>query len=104
MWKRVAVVVLAGWVLFAGIIWPSSLPNHINNTVVAAGLLVFGALSFLYDWARYVTLGLAVWLFAFATLFGRVNPAMFWNDAMVAALVFILSLVGGEHRRALQPG
>ncbi len=102
MWKRVAIVVLSGWVLFSGVIWPNSLPIQINNTIVGAGLLVFGTLSFMYDWARFVTLGLAVWLFAFAALFGRVNPATFWNDAMVAVVVFVLSLVGGEHRRALQ--
>jgi hypothetical protein len=102
MWKRVTVVVLSGWVLFSAIIWPSSLPNQVNNTVVGAGLLVFGTLSFMYEWARNVTLALAIWLFAFAALFGRVNPAMFWNDAMVAVVVFVLSLVGGENRRPLR--
>jgi hypothetical protein len=27
----------------------------------------------------------------------------FWNDAMVAVVVFVLSVVGGEGRRPLKP-
>ena len=102
MWKRLTVVVLSSWVLFSGIIWHNSLANRVNTTIVAIGLLIFGALSFTYDWARHVTLGLAVWLFAFSALFGRASPGTFWNNAMVAVVVFVLSLVGGEHRRALR--
>ena|SRR5690349_9018549 len=102
MWKRVAIVVLSGWVLFSGAIWGHSRPVQINNTIVGAGLLVFGTLSFMYEWARFVTLGLAVWLFAFAALTHRANPTTYWNDAMVAVVVFVLSLIGGEHRRALR--
>jgi hypothetical protein len=102
MWKRVAVVILAGWVLFSGAIWGVGRPSQINSTLVGAGLLVFGTLSFIYDWARFVTLGLAVWLFAFTAVVGRANPTTFWNNAMVAVVVFVLSLVGGEHRRALR--
>jgi hypothetical protein len=103
MWKRVAVVVLAGWVVFSGNAWAQSQPNQINNVVVGVGLFLFGALSFFYDWARFVTLGLGIWLFAFSAVVSRGNPVMFWNNAMVAVTVFLLSVVGGERRRALGP-
>ena len=98
MWKRVGVIVLAGWVLFSGSAWSHSRPNQLNNAIVGAGLLFFGAVSIRHEWARYVTLALGVWLFAFTVLVSRGNPVTFWNDAMVAITVFVLSLLGGEDR------
>jgi hypothetical protein len=41
-------------------------------------------------------------LFAFTALSTRNSPFTFWNDAMVAFAVFLLSLVGrNAHRTAL---
>ena len=102
MWKRVAVVVVSVWVLFSGNAWAHSQPNQINNAIVGAGLLFFGAIAFKHDWARFVTLGLGIWLFAFTVLVGA-DPMTFWNAAAVALVVSILSLFGGEGRRALGP-
>jgi hypothetical protein len=104
MWKRVAILGLSGWVLFSGNAWPHTPASRFNNAVVGAGLLFFGALSIRREWARYVTLALGIWLFAFTALGSRGSPITFWNNAMVALAVFILSLAGGEsQRRALEP-
>ena len=46
---------------------------------------------------------LGLWLFAFTALLGRSNPMTFWNNAMVALAVFVLSLVGGERHRVVGP-
>jgi hypothetical protein len=99
MGKRVAIMVLAVWVLFSGMAWPHTSANRLNNAIVGAGLLYFGAMSFREPWARYITLALGVWLFVFTALVSRSNPATFWNDAMVAVAVFVLSLLGGEGRK-----
>lgn len=101
MWKRVAVIALSIWVLFSGNAWSHSRPDQINNAAVGAGLFFFGAISIRHEWARYVTLALGLWLFAFTALFGRGSAISFWNDAMVALAVFILSLVGGERHRVV---
>ncbi len=103
MWKRIGIIVLSAWVLFSGTAWHHSPANQVNNAIVGAGLLFFGALSVRYEWARFVTLAFGVWLFAFTVLVSRGSPVTFWNDAMVAVIVFVLSLVGGERRRALAP-
>jgi hypothetical protein len=106
MWKRVAVVVLSAWVLFSGSAWQHSRAGQLNNAIVGAGLLYFGALSIRHDWARYVTLALGLWLFAFTAVLGRGSggdTVAFWNDAMVAIAVFVLSLLGGDKRRVLGP-
>jgi len=94
---------LSVWVLFSGNAWPHSRPDQINNAAVGAGLFFFGALSVRHEWARYVTLALGLWLFAFTALLGRSNPMTFWNNAMVALAVFVLSLVGGERHRVVGP-
>ena len=102
MWKRIAIVLLSSWVLFSGNAWPHTRANQLNNTIVGTGLFLFGILSIRREWARYVTLALGVWLFAFTVLVSGTSSVTFWNDAMVALAVFVLSLVGGEHpRRAI---
>ena len=93
MWKRAFIVILSGWVLFSGYLLPHSRAGLLNSWFVGLGLLVFGALSMAHDWARYVTLLLGVWLFAF-TAFAGSAATTFWNSAMVGLLISILSLVG----------
>ena len=101
MWKRVAVVVLSVWVLFSGTAWAHNRPNQINSAAVGAGLLFFGALSMQHEWARYVTLAFGLWLFAFTAFISSDTAVTFWNHAMIALAVFILSLVGGERHRVV---
>jgi len=101
MWKRIAVVVLSIWVLFSGNLWTQSRPNQINNAAVGAGLFFFGVISIRHEWARYVTLALGLWLFVFTAFISGGSAFTFWNDAMIALAVFILSLVGGERHRVV---
>jgi hypothetical protein len=103
MLKRVAIVILAAWVLFSANAWPHSPANRVNAAVVGAGLLYFGALSIRHEWARFATLAFGIWLFAFTVLSGGDSAITYWNNAMVALVVFILSVVGGEGQlRALR--
>jgi hypothetical protein len=99
VWKRVAIIVVSAWVLFSGNAWPHTPAERLNNAIVGAGLLFFGALSIRREWARYVTLALSLWLFAFSAFVSRSSPVTFWNNAMVAMVVSVLSLLGGESKR-----
>ena len=101
MWKRVAVVLLSIWVLFSGNAWTTSRANQINSAAVGAGLFFFGVISIRHEWARYVTLALGIWLFAFSAFISRGSAITFWNNAAIALAVFILSLVGGERHRVV---
>jgi hypothetical protein len=103
MFNRIAVIILAAWVLFSANAWAHSSGHRLNNAIVGAGLIFFGGLAFRHDWARFATLAFGVWLFVFTVLV-RSNPITFWNDAMVALAVFILSLLGGAGRRVLGGG
>ncbi len=95
MWKRTVIVVLSGWVLFAGYLWPHTRAHLINNWFVGAGLLVFGTVAYGRPLGALCDAGarrVAV------RVFGAVRPLgiarTFWNDAMVAVFVFVLSLFG----------
>ena len=104
MLKRVAVLVLSVWVLFSGNAFAHTRPNQINSAAVGAALFFFGAIAIRHEWARYVTLGardLVVRLHRGHR--GRGDPIIFWNNAMVALAVFVLSLVGGERHRVVGP-
>ena len=93
MWKRVFVVLLGVWLIFSAFAWPHP-PAHVTNTwMVGGGLVLFGALSTMYPWARAVTVALAVWLFLFAVIGGATDPWTFWNEALVALAVFILGML-----------
>jgi len=94
MWKRTVIVMASAWVLFSGYLWPHTRANLINNWIVGIGLAVFGTVAYGRSWARYVTAALAIWFFAFTALTDRADPRTFWNNAMVAVLVFILSMLG----------
>jgi len=101
VWKRVAIVMLSVWVLFSGNMWPHTRANQINNAAVGAALFHFGVISINHEWARWVTLALGLWLFAFTIFISGGNAVTYWNNAMIALAVFILSLVGGTRKRVV---
>ena len=94
MWKRTVIVMASAWLLFAGYLWPHTRAHLINNWITGIGLAVFGTVAYGKVWARYATAALAVWLFAYSAVTDRAGSPGFWNDAMVAVLVFALSLLG----------
>jgi hypothetical protein len=103
MWKRTVIVMASAWLLFAGYLWPHTRAHLINNWITGIALVVFGTAAYGKVWARYATAGVAVWLFAFSALTGRAGSPAFWNDAMVAVLVFSLSVLGPVRDRFSPP-
>jgi hypothetical protein len=93
MWKRVFIVMLAVWLIFSTFAWPHRDAHLANTLLVGAGLVIFGALSTAYGWARVVTLALSIWLLLFVILVKPLEAFTFWNNAMVALFVFVLSLL-----------
>jgi hypothetical protein len=96
MWKRVLVIMLGTWLVFSAFAWPHAPPQAINAGLVGAGLIVFGALSYFYRWARAAVVALAVWLFVFTILGGPATRLTFWNNGLCALVVFVLGMLD-EH-------
>lgn len=96
MWKHVLVVLAGVWLIFSAFAWPHP-PGHVTNTwMVGGGLVLFGALSTIYPWARAVSVALSVWLFLYAIIGGPTDPLTFWNDALVALVVFVLGMLESQ--------
>jgi hypothetical protein len=94
MWKRVFVVLLGMWLIFSSFAFAHRPAHLTNGWLTGAGLILFGALSMIYPWARTATIVLAVWLFLYAVMIGTsTDPVTFWNDAFVALAVFVLSML-----------
>jgi hypothetical protein len=50
-------------------------------------------------------MALSVWLFLSTLAFPHLTSATLWNNLIIAALVFVLSLIPGPmHRPATSPG
>jgi O-antigen ligase len=93
MWKRVGVIVLGGWLTCSSFAWPHTVAQARNTLVVGILLVVLGVLSTIYSWVRFGTVVLAAWLFVSVIALGRMTTATYWNNVMVAFLVFVLSML-----------
>jgi hypothetical protein len=98
MVRRVLDLSLGFWLLASAFMWPHG-AAHFVNAVLVGGLLVVVALirSTRREQARPASTALAIWLFvANIVLPGTTLPTA-WNHALVAVLVFLISLVPARH-------
>jgi hypothetical protein len=99
MVRRVLDLSLGFWLLASAFLWPHG-AAHFVDAVAVGGLLVIVALvrSPRQEQARHASTALAIWLFvANIVLPGTTLPTA-WNHALVAVLVFLISLVPARHR------
>jgi hypothetical protein len=89
-------VILGIWLFLSAFIWPHG-QAQMTNTWILGVLAVVFALASMYVRveARYLNTLLAIWLFISAFALPRLNVATVWNNAIVAILMFIVSLVPG---------
>lgn len=101
-------IVLSLWLFFSAFAWPRSPESFSNAWLVGlfAGVACLVAMT-RSPRARFIDVALSAWLFASAFLLPRASGVAFWNDVVVAVLLFLVSLVPGtlylphlESRRA----
>jgi len=105
MVTRVIDVALGLWLCGSAFIWPHGLPQFLNAAVVGAAIAIdAGAALAGHERARFGNRALAVWLFVSNLLLPGTSLATAWNHALVAVMVFLLSMVptfhAGRHARA----
>jgi hypothetical protein len=98
MWRAVFTILLGVWLIFSAFAWPNRPP--LEGCIIAAGLgfAIFGALSTRFAWARSTVVALAVFLFLALVLSKPANAFTFWNNALTALVVFVISLVERPRR------
>jgi hypothetical protein len=92
-WLRYANIVLGVWLVISTFIWPHSLAEQTNAWVVGILAATFAALAVERDELRYIDTALSVWLFASIWVLPSIRVATLWNSGVVAAGLFIFSLI-----------
>jgi hypothetical protein len=98
MVRRVLDLSLGFWLLASAFLWPHGTAHFVNAVAVGALLVVVALVRPPWqEQARHASTALAIWLFvANLALPGTTLPTA-WNHALVAVLVFLLSLVPARH-------
>jgi hypothetical protein len=92
-WPRYANIVLGLWLVVASFLWPHSGPEQTNAWVVGILAAAFAALALERDELRYLNTALGVWLFASMWVLPSIRVATLWNSGIVAAGLFVFSLI-----------
>jgi hypothetical protein len=105
MVTRVIDVALGLWLCASAFVWPHGLPQFLNASVIGAMIAIdAGAALAGHERARMGNRALAVWLFLSNLVLPGTSLATAWNHAIVAVMVFLLSMVptfhAGRHARA----
>ena len=92
-WMRVANVVLGIWLFLSAFLWPHSPGSKANTWIVGLIVMAVAALGSLAPASRWLNTAAAVWLFFSTFWLSHVSRATVWNNAIVAVVVFLVSLI-----------
>lgn len=101
-WVRYAASAVATWLLLSAFLWPHGEAQRVNTWVVGMLMLVVSFSAAVVPRMRFANTVLAVWLF-FSTIVLGGYTATVANNLIVAAVVFVLSLIPSVKRPAATP-
>jgi hypothetical protein len=90
---RFSSIVLGVWLVASAFVWPHSMAQQTNAWVVGILSVAFALLAAGRDELRYLVTALSVWLFASIWVLPSIRVATLWNSGIVAAGLFIFSLI-----------
>jgi hypothetical protein len=96
-WARIANVILGAWLFISAFAWPHSSAQMTNTWILGVLQVIFALVAlFANSQARYLNTVLSIWLFISAFALPRIAIETTWNNAIVAILTFLFSLVPGS--------
>jgi hypothetical protein len=96
-WARIANVILGVWLFISAFAWLHSSAQFTNTWILGVLQVIFALVAlFSAPQARYLNTALAIWLFISAFALPRLSIGTTWNNAIVAILTFLFSLVPGS--------
>ena len=100
MVTRVMEVALGLWLCSSAFVWPHGLPQFLNAAVIGVAIVIdAGAALAGHERGRFGNRALAVWLFLSNLILPQTALPTAWNHALVAVMVFLLSMVPTFHAR-----
>jgi hypothetical protein len=95
---RVMDVALGLWLCASAFAWPHGLPQFLNATVIGAAIVIDAVAALAgHERARFGNRALAIWLFLSNLVLPGTALSTAWNHALVAVMVFLLSMVPTFH-------
>ena len=100
MWSgpRLASVTLGLWLFVSAFVWPHTPSGRTNAWVIGLVIAFMAAVGTPSPTIRVASMVPVVWLFFSLFWITDVTEATTWNNAMVAILVLVLSLVPTRNR------
>ncbi len=99
-WLNVA---LGAWLFISAFVWPHTASQQTNTWILGILCFVFALAAMRVSTARWLNTALSIWLFISVWALPHQNLATMWNNAIVAVVVFLASLVPGPGERSLTP-
>ncbi len=102
MAARTLNVILGIWLFISAFAWDHAAAQQANTWILGVLCVVFALAAMRAPQARWLDAALAIWLFISVWALPHRNLGTMWNDALVAIAIFLLSLVPGDVRPAVQ--
>ena len=92
-WPRYLNALVAAWLFISAFVWPHTVSAQTNTWIVGALMVICAIAALFQPAARWANTVLAVWLFISTWFFPHANTGTVWNNAILAIIVFAVSLV-----------
>ncbi len=99
---RIANLILGVWLFISAFLWPHSRAEMTNTWIMGVIIAVFALIAMRAPQARWVNTAAAIWTFIAVWALPHSNVGTQWNNALVAIVVFLLSLVPGVGERGFR--
>lgn len=104
-WPRWVTIVASAWLFISAFVWPHSAASIFVTCVTAAAMLAISIGALFAPTVRFANTAISLWLIAAAFLLPHISETTFWNDFIVAIIVFLMSLTPSRdiHHRSNIP-
>lgn len=92
-WPGWIATALGAWLFISAFLWPHGTASATNTWIVGLLIAIASLIALRIPWMRWVETALAIWLFLSTLAMPGSNRGTLWNNLIVAALVFLVSLV-----------
>ncbi len=89
-------VVLGVWLFISAFLWPHTVAQRTNTWILGVLCVIFALIAMSTPPARFLNTALSIWLFISVWALPHRNIGTMWNNALVAIVIFVLSLVPGR--------
>jgi hypothetical protein len=96
---RVVNLVLGIWLFISAFVWPHDVAQMTNTWILGVLAVIFALIAMRVQAVRYLNSLLAVWLFISAFALPHLHRGTVWNNALVALVMFFVSLQSSDTDR-----